>query len=214
MSLGHAAHPTVPPDAVTAAMMRFAARIAVADEAAMREGAAECIAAAAPVAWVEELLLQSYLICGFPRTLNAMREWRRVSGTHAPAADAVGAPDLARWRAEGERTCATVYGRFYDKLRHNMAELHPALDEWMVVEGYGKILSRPGLPLRMRELCIVAACAAAQQERQLHSHLHGSLHAGVTPEELRGALQALRGVVDPDAHERAVLLLERVLGKH
>ena len=62
----------------------------------------------------------------------------------------------------------------YDRLRENIRHLHPLLDDWMIDEGYGKVLSRPGLDLPRRELCIVAACAATGQDRQLHSHLHGA----------------------------------------
>jgi 4-carboxymuconolactone decarboxylase len=115
--------------------------------------------------------------------------------------------------ALGEATCGVVYGPFYDKLRHNIVALHPALDAWMIAEGYGKILSRPGLSLRIREQCVVAACVASEQERQLHSHLHGALNAGVPAAELRGTLAVLDGVVAPEALQRAGLLLQRVLGK-
>jgi hypothetical protein len=68
----------------------------------MRAGAAECVSAGTPIAWVEELLLQSYLFCGFPRTLNAMREWRRVSGAPAPAEDP-GRPRRGRVAGGGGR---------------------------------------------------------------------------------------------------------------
>lgn len=166
-----------------------------------------------PTLWVEEAILQAYLFAGFPRALNATREWRRVSGIAAPAAAEMPEPDLDRWRAAGEATCAIVYGKFYDKLRHNIVALHPALDEWMIVEGYGKILSRPGLELRLRELCIVAACVASGQDRQLHSHLHGSLNAGASEAEVKGTLECLAGVVAEDALARGRLLLARVLGK-
>lgn len=207
-------------DPAVAALVRLSARIARGGEEAMRQGCIECVKAAVPVQWVEELLLQSYLFCGFPRTLNATREWRRISGVSAPAATPAAAPAVPdggeqyeRWRAQGEATCAVVYGQFYEKLRHNIVALHPELDEWMVVEGYGKILSRPGLALTLRELCIVAACVAGSQDRQLHSHLHGSLNAGVPAAELRLSLEALRGVVADDDLTRAMLLLERVVGK-
>ena len=51
-----------------------------------------------PAAWVEELVLQTYLFAGFPRALNAMREWRRVQPDHLPD-DAAGGPvDLASGR--------------------------------------------------------------------------------------------------------------------
>ena len=192
------------------ALVRLAARVAAGSEEEVRGGCTECVSAAVPIAWVEEMLLQSYLFCGFPRTLNATREWRRISGVAAPVAEDLPAPDLDRWREQGEATCGIVYGRFYEKLRHNIATLHPALDEWMIVEGYGKIISRPGLDLRLRELCVVAACVAAGQDRQLHSHLHGALNAGASAAEIHRVFDALDGVVGPDDLKRARLLFNRV----
>jgi 4-carboxymuconolactone decarboxylase len=184
--------------------------VAAGDEAALRV-AVQAAAGTVPPAWVEELLLQSYLFSGFPRALNAMREWRRASGLEAPPADA-DAPD-AGWRARGEATCATVYGRFYPGLRRNVRALHPALDEWMVVEGYGKILGRPGLDLARRELCVVAACAATRQDRQLHSHLHGALNAGAPPDAVSATLAETRDFVSADDARAHELLWLRVQGK-
>ena len=61
---------------------------------------------------MEELVLQSYLFCGFPRALNAAREWRRVSQRLAPASDEAEDLTLAEeWRERGEQTCAAVYDR-------------------------------------------------------------------------------------------------------
>jgi 4-carboxymuconolactone decarboxylase len=202
-----------PIDAPLRALVRLSARIAAGSEDEVRGACAECIGAETPVGWVEETILQAYLFAGFPRALNAAREWRRISGVEAPAAEDLPATDLERWARQGEETCATVYGRFYEKLRHNIKVLHPALDEWMIVEGYGKILSRPGLDLPLREFCIVAACVAAGQDRQLHSHLHGALNAGGSPAEVQGVLDALEGAVDGEHLRRARLLLARVLGK-
>jgi 4-carboxymuconolactone decarboxylase len=178
-------------DAPTRALVRLAAIVAAGDEPSLRVALADA-AGTIPHRWVEELLLQSYLFAGFPRTLNAMREWRRLSGTRAPATDPDA--DIARapeWEAQGEATCAKVYGRFYDRLRPNIAALHPALDAWMIVDGYGKVLSRPGLDLPRRELCVVAVCAVARQDRQLHSHLHGVLHVGTPVGVVDEALDAL-----------------------
>ena len=198
-------------DAPTRLLVRVAAVVAAGDEPAVRR-ALEDARPEVPTVWVEELLLQSYLFCGFPRALNAMREWRRVSGEPAPAADAdaVGADG---WTARGERTCATVYGDFYPGLRRNVRALHPALDGWMVTEGYGKILSRPGLDLARRELCVVAACAATGQERQLHSHLHGALNAGAPADAVSATLAAVRDLVGADAARSNDLLWQRVRGK-
>lgn len=213
-SRGRTSGPVVPPlPAEVAALVRLAARISAGAEHEVRAACAEAIAAETPTAWVEEVILQAYLFAGFPRALNAAREWRKVSGVDAPAHEDLPEPDLWRWRTQGEQTCETVYGKFYTKLRENIRHLHPALDEWMIVEGYGKILSRPGLELRLRELCIVAACVATGQDRQLHSHLHGALNAGASRDEVSGALEALDGIVESGFLLRARLLLARVLGK-
>ncbi len=205
---------TLPLEPTVVPLVRLAAVVAAGSEEAMRAAAAACVGAAVPVTWVEELLLQSYLFCGFPRTLNAMREWRRASGVDAPVDRGGTEDDPAVWRARGEATCAIVYGESYEKLRHNIERLHPELDEWMVVEGYGKILSRPGFDLKLRELCIVAACVASEQDRQLHSHLHGALNAGATSAEVRATLGAISDVVHADALSRARLLFTRVEGRH
>ena len=201
-------------DEPTAALVRLSGTIAGGTEPQLRNAIAHCVAVADPES-TEEVLLQSYLFAGFPRALNAMREWRKASGRRAPAHDA-GAEAEARsgeWRADGEETCALVYGDMYEKLRVNIAELHPALDAWMVVEGYGKVLSRPGLDIVSRELCIVAVCAVAKQDRQLQSHLHGALNVGATHGQIAGALAALDGLVDPDYLSRALAMFTKVLGK-
>lgn len=198
-------------DAPHVALVRVAAAVAVAGEAEVRRILADAVDVA-PSEWVEEVILQSYLFAGFPRALNAAREWRRVSGRVAPAHDdGERFDDVAQWRTDGARTCAIVYGASYERLRHNIRALHPALDAWMIVEGYGKVLSRPGLDLRRRELCIVAACAAAGQDRQLHSHLHGALNAGASTREIGAVLEAVTDFMAPENPERYRLLLERVV---
>jgi 4-carboxymuconolactone decarboxylase len=212
-------------DVATAALIRQSARITAGSEAEIREGFTECNAALVSQRWQEELVLQSYLFAGFPRALNAAREWRRsqaghsgregerTSGASFAARANEGYADLFEWRVRGEVTCQTVYGAFYEKLRANVRVLSPALDEWMIVDGYGKVLSRDGLDLGRRELCIVAACAAAGQDRQLHSHLHGSLNAGVPAGVIRAALDALAGVVSDGTLVTGRLLLTRIAGK-
>ena len=211
-------------DPQTSALVRLAARITGGSELDVRAGLAECGTAGVPDVWVEELILQSYLFAGFPRALNAAREWRRdgdgtrgdgrrVTGQATSGDGQESYADVYDWRLRGEETCATVYGEMYEKLRGNIRRLHPQLDEWMIVEGYGKVLSREGLDLPRRELCIVAACVAAQQDRQLHSHLHGALNAGVSRAAVDATLVAIRDVVPDGAIVSASLLWNRVKGK-
>jgi len=210
-------------DSPTRSLILLSAAIAGGEEGDVREAFAAAIGANAPAQWVEELVLQSYLFCGFPRALNAAREWRRqlsraapsaANGLEMPADEHADDPEqVSEWRVRGEATCAAVYDGMYDKLRLNVRDLHPLLDEWMIVEGYGKVLGRPGLDLPRRELCIVAACAATGQDRQLHSHLHGAINVGVDPVTLREALDVLAPAIGADLSRSAGLLLARVVGK-
>lgn len=200
-------------DEETRTLVRLAAVITAGTELEVREALSRAAPACRPE-WVEEVVLQSYLFSGFPRALNAAREWRRISGRPAPGADDGEDFDNApRWRSEGEATCATVYGRFYERLRHNIRELHPALDAWMIVEGYGKVLSRRALDLRRRELCIVGACALARQDRQLHSHLYGALHAGASPHDVIASIDVIADLLGPADTRRYLHLFSRVLGR-
>jgi 4-carboxymuconolactone decarboxylase len=196
-------------DAPTRQLVRLSAIVTAGNDADIR-AITQTIVDQAPAVWVEELLLQSYLFAGFPRALNAMREWRRVRRDVATTDVDAAAFGLAAWRAEGEATCAIVYGDMYERLRHNIRELHPLLDDWMIADGYGKVLSRPGLDLPRREVCIVAACAASGQERQLHSHLHGSRNAGVAPDVLDEVIEAVADDIGADRAQAARLLWARV----
>jgi 4-carboxymuconolactone decarboxylase len=201
-------------DDATARLVRCAAAIAASEETVVRATLSDAVGLV-PRVWMEEAVLQSYLFAGFPRTLNAMREWRRVAGpVDVASSPEVVSGDVDAWRAQGEGTCAAVYGSMYARLRENIRALHPSLDEWMIVEGYGKVLSRPGLDLGRRELCIVAACTASGQDRQLHSHLHGALNVGVPGEVVRLALEALRGggLVDDARVSAARALFARITG--
>ncbi|MBM3908845.1 MAG: carboxymuconolactone decarboxylase family protein [Gemmatimonadetes bacterium] len=221
MIRGGADAATLPFDGATRALVRLAARIAGGSELDVRDGLREARDADTPPAWVEELILQSYLFCGFPRTLNAAREWRRLAGRNEDEVEAkgrglgggTGDEVVGDFTVAGEATCARVYGKFYERLRHNIVELHPELDRWMIVEGYGKVLSRPGLDLGRRELCIVAACVASGQDRQLHSHLHGARNVGVADEVVDAAIDSLEGTVDAANLERAKMMWGKVGGR-
>ena len=192
-------------DGGTRALVRAAAVLAAGSE---EETRAELQRAAGitPHEWMEELLLQTYLFAGFPRALNGMRIWRRVASKFASPAETP-ARDL---RADGERACARVYGSMYERLRQNIRDLHPLLDDWMITEGYGKVLSRPALDLPRRELCIIAACAATGQDRQLQSHLHGAVNVGVADAVVTRAIDALTDVIPAALVDRAKRLWDRI----
>ena len=190
-------------DTQTRELVRFAAAIAQGDEPELRERVRSLRMAQVPVAWVEELLLQSILMCGYPRALVAIAVWRRFSGVRAPASDAEASyENAADWTRRGEATCEIIYGANYEKLRDNVRALHPAVDLWMITEGYGRTLSRPGLDLMRRELCTVAQTAVLETERQLHSHLKGALNAGADPVQIEGVLSVVNPMLSFDSWKK------------
>jgi 4-carboxymuconolactone decarboxylase len=115
------------------------------------------------------------------------------------------------WRKRGEDLCKMIYGDHYSKLMENMRELHPDLAEWILVEGYGKVLARPFLKPRTRELLIVALTAALGVPRQFESHVRGAIHAGATGEELKSVMQELKDLVDSTHRDHLFELLENCL---
>ena len=141
---------------------------------------------------IEELLLQTYLFAGFPRTINAFFTWQgwasrdgRVRGERRVEVGETG--DL---RSRGEALCRRVYGDHYEALQIRLQRLHPEIAAWTLVEGYGKVLGRPGLPgPDRRELAAVGSLVAIDAGRQLASHLRGALHVGVPPEILVRAVR-------------------------
>jgi 4-carboxymuconolactone decarboxylase len=149
-----------------------------------------------------EAVLQSYLFLGFPRAIEAFfavapvlaaRGGAAAGVSAAAGAGAVSAPDVARWRREGESLCRRVYGRNYEKLVSVIRDLSPDLAEWMLVEGYGKTLSRPGLDPADREYAVVAILTVTRMWRQLRSHAIGTVNVGGT----RAGVKAAIGLCEP-----------------
>lgn len=177
------------------ALTRFAAAIAHGDETLLRERAAALAASGIDGISVDELLLQSVLTVGWPRALVAAAVWRDVSGIDAMAGEDFSYQHADRWTERGIATARTIYGEQYSRLRENLRRLHPALEAWVITEGYGRTISRPGLALAWRELCTVAQCAVLRTLSQTHSHLLGAQRAG-----------ASTAMIDAVVHDAGALL--------
>jgi 4-carboxymuconolactone decarboxylase len=198
-------------DPATRALIGFAGAIATGEDAVLQAGCRECRAAEVPALWMDELLLQSVLMVGWPRALNAFTLWRQAGLPPADTAeDGADYSLLAEWQARGEAVCREVYGKNYSRLRENVRALHPILDVWMVTEGYGKTLGRPGLDLARRELCVAVQVAYQGAERQLHSHLRGALNAGASGTAVTEALELVRPLLARRDLELALSLWERI----
>lgn len=185
-------------DPSTAALIRLVSTLASGDRDAFQGAVDGCVAACDPEA-VEEALVQCYLFLGYPAALNGLAVWRKSSG-HRPAEDDT---SVETWEARGTEVCRAVYGDQYERLRANIRRIHPDMDRWMVAEGYGKVLGRPGLSLAIRELCVVAVLAVLDAPVQLYSHLRGALRVGASAGAVEEALRIAGEAGDAASRERA-----------
>ena len=178
-------------DEARRALVRVSAAMSPCSTVDLRGALRDALHVAEP-AEVEEVLLQAYLFAGYPAALNAFKLWRETSARPAP--DPV-PDDVEEWAARGPVVFDRVYGAQAERLRQNVASLHPDLERWALNEGYGKVLGRTGLELATRELCIAALLATMDAEPQLHAHLRGALNAGASEDDVEDALrEAGRGM--------------------
>jgi alkylhydroperoxidase/carboxymuconolactone decarboxylase family protein YurZ len=136
---------------------------------------------------LDETLLQLVPFAGYARAINAFAALQDI----APHA-ARRAPRRGGDRKRGKALCRRIYGPVYGRMIAKMESFHPDLAEWILADGYGKVLSRPVLSIRERELIIVAVLAALKLPKQLESHVRGALRVGATRGEVTAMLAAGR----------------------
>lgn len=195
-------------DAETRILALFSATIAQADDeitaAAIRMASSLNVSSEK----LYEIVLQSYLFLGFPRMLRAAE----VLQANAPfnTNPAVASPptqtEITEWFDRGTGLCQTVYGDTYNRLRDRVLGIAPDIFRWMILEGYGKVLSRPGVDSVTRELCIVTSLMIDNRPAQLHSHMRGSLNVGAPWELLVQVVDDIGDAAGPGyAEARAIL---------
>lgn len=123
---------------------------------------------------IYESLLQIYLFCGFPAAIIGIQAFSK----HFKISISKESYNLKKFRSRGKAKCKEVYQANYDKLIHNFDNMSPELAEWMIIEGYGKVLGRKDLGLKERELLNVAILCTNYYEHQLFSHLKGAINTG------------------------------------
>lgn len=167
-----------------------------------------------PTIQIYEIMLQSYLFLGYPRAIEGLRLLQRhFPRFKPPGAEGIDAESTRRWQERGESLCRQTYDSNYERLRERMRILSPDLDQWMVWEGYGKVLSRPGAPSALRELCTCAALVVTGDMVQLHSHYRGALNAGASLRMLREMTMLIDRIAEPARHRQASMLLEDISRK-
>ncbi|TKJ40359.1 hypothetical protein CEE37_08510 [candidate division LCP-89 bacterium B3_LCP] len=143
-----------------------------------------------------ELILQSLLFDGYPCALEGLIALKRTLPEILPASEEFepyNSANLEEWKSRGVSLCKRIYGDNFEPLLDNVGNLSPSLKEWMLNEGYGRVLARQSLPIDIREMGIIAILIVKGYPRQLHSHMRGALEVGVSLHELNEAIAICEG---------------------
>ncbi len=138
---------------------------------------------------IYEALLQTYLFAGFPSALVSLKLSSEVfpfKGAKSGGANS--------YKKNGEVNCKRIYGNKFEKLMNNVQEFSPELSEWLISEGYGKVLSRKGLSLKEREMSIVAVLCSMKYESQLYSHINGAFRLANSLDEIKELITNLEQI--------------------
>jgi len=77
------------------------------------------------------------------------------------------------------------------------ADIAPDLVRFAIDFAFGEVLSRPGLALKTRELCTVAALSGLGAEPQLKWHVEAAMHVGAQQGEIDQIKRIARAYVRP-----------------
>ncbi|HYC76497.1 MAG TPA: carboxymuconolactone decarboxylase family protein, partial [Planctomycetota bacterium] len=143
-----------------------------------------------------------------PRTINAFAAWR-ASGRGA----AVALPAALDRAAAGASAFEAVYGDRADRVRAELARLHPDLERAVIEDAYGRTLSRPVLSLRVKELVAVPVLIATDAPKQLASHVAGARRAGADDAEILEAAEQAKARCARGAFAPAISRVREALAK-
>jgi 4-carboxymuconolactone decarboxylase len=108
--------------------------------------------------------------------------------TAAVASAQTRAPEPSRYE-RGQAKLAELDPKLPDALKRSWQDFAPDIERYAAEFVFGDIYSRPGLPLRTRQILTVGMLAAMGNARpQLKLHIGLALNIGITPDELREVL--------------------------
>jgi alkylhydroperoxidase/carboxymuconolactone decarboxylase family protein YurZ len=153
--------------------------------------------AAVNLGWTFKELREIMILCslpaGWPSSLEAVKYLYSWCGAHnipkEPPLEMRKNYHTADWYQIGYDKGIELFGeKSWRKYLNELSILDPDLSKFVVINFYGKLLTRPTLDDRTRELCYVAAFGALKDKRNLELHIRGSLNSGATPDEIKEIL--------------------------
>ncbi|MBS1517701.1 MAG: carboxymuconolactone decarboxylase family protein [Bacteroidetes bacterium] len=159
---------------------------------------------------IYEAILQSHLFCGFPAAIESLKLFSNLFPEYTPR---VYRHNISLLRILGNHNCKLIYKNNFKKLISNINELSPDLKEWMITDGYGKVMGRKGLNLLEREFINISVLCTRFYENQLHSHLKGCLNLGGNLSDIKSVLTSLTRTAGSSNIKKSLKLLNKISKK-
>lgn len=157
-----------------------------------------------PLESIQEMFLQSHLFAGFPRAIEAFENLAEVRAMGIfPPTDASNRSTNDASEAKGRELFNTIYARKAEDVLDRIGSFHPSLRDWILEHAYSRVLARPNLTPKQRELAAVAALIVSRQWRQLMSHIRGAQRCGASAEEIQQIYQCVKSITPPATFNKA-----------
>jgi len=189
----------------------LSAAIAGRDEPSVRAIMSSALEAAIAPETIDEIILQTHLFLGFPAMIEASRTFADVSGRRHDTRrlpEAYTAEECRAWNKDGTEKIRHIYGAAFDRLVGYINSFSPQILVWMINDGYGQVLSRPGASFTLRELSVVATLTVTSYENQLRAHIRGTLNVGADATLIERVIGYCRYFC-PDEHIQTALAILR-----
>lgn len=198
------------------AIVPIAAHAAMGEMERLQTSLAAGLDAGLTVNEIKEILVQLYAYAGFPRSLNALGafmtvlEERKAQGVEdAPGRGPSPLPPAASMLETGTANQTKLSGT---PVRGPLFEFAPAIDQFLKAHLFGDIFARDNLDWPSREVATIAILSSISGlDSQLGSHLNIGMNTGLTPDQLRMIVSALREYVGQTEADNAAAELQRVL---
>jgi 4-carboxymuconolactone decarboxylase len=152
-----------------------------------------------------EAILQIHLFAGYPASIEGLALLKEIYDQEPHSSEPY---DLTLFKYRGEALCRDIYTTVFEKMNSRMHSFSPELAEWMIIDGYGKTLSRPFLDIQTRELITICILSLGKWRQQCISHVRGALNVGISLDDIQLAIEFLKSDKANEAHIFASSILQ------
>ncbi|NBO70146.1 MAG: hypothetical protein EBU66_06285 [Bacteroidetes bacterium] len=178
--------------------------MAINDKSNARLHVQDALDAGVSYSMLYEAILQIHLFAGYPASIEGLALLKDIYNQEPQSAEPY---DVALFKMRGEELCRDIYTTVFEKMNARMQSFSPELAEWMIIDGYGKTLSRPALDIQTRELINICILSLGKWKQQCISHVRGALNVGISLDDIQRAITYLQSDSTKEAYNFASSIL-------